>query len=137
MHDAFNLWSMGMFSNSGMGAGAGLDNFWKNRMWVWLRWGAMIKKLLKKIIYIFYIFTIKIFFKNTLDSQKKKKKKKEGKKNKKNHKTKKKCPTLSPYHADHALRICHVYPSNHNVSHQSKMTKAATWLWVQLGGPIE
>ena len=84
----------------------------------------MIKKLLKKIIYIFYIFTIKIFFKNTLDSQKKKKK--EGKKHKTNHKTKKKCPTLSPYHADHALRICHVYPSNHNVSHKGKMTKAAT-----------
>ena len=45
-----------------------------------------------------------------------------------------KCPTLSPNHAisDHAL-----YPSQPTHVHQCKMTKTATWLWVQLGGPIE
>ena len=89
------------------------------------------KKIIKKIlIYIFYIFTIKIFLKNTLDSQKKKRKKNEKKKKTRSTKqnTKQKRNVLHSHliMPDHALRICHVYPSNHNVSHQGKMTKAAT-----------
>ena len=73
------LCSMGGFRDSGAGAGAGaeLDNFWKR--WVRVRRDSAIKKLLKIFLFNFlYIFTIKIFLKNTLlclDSQKKKKKK--------------------------------------------------------------
>ena len=57
---------------------AGLGNFWKSRVRV--RQDSAIKKLLKIFLFIFYlyflyIFTIKIFLKNTLlclDSQNKK-----------------------------------------------------------------
>ena len=69
------LCSTGAFRDSGAGAGAELDNFWKR--WVRVRRDSAIKKLLKIFLFNFlYIFTIKIFLKNTLlclDSQKKKK----------------------------------------------------------------
>ena len=66
-----NLCSMDAFRDSG--AGARLGNFWKR--WVPVQRDSAIKKLLKIFWFIFlYIFTIKIFLKNTLlclDSQKK------------------------------------------------------------------
>ena len=52
------LWSMGAFPDSGAsvgaGAGAGLSNFWKNRVRV--RQGATIKKLFKIFLFIFSIY---------------------------------------------------------------------------------
>ena len=61
-----HLWSAGAFRNLGAGAGAGLSNFWKNRVQVWR--DLAIKKLLK------------IFLKNTLlclDSQNKERRRQE------------------------------------------------------------
>ena len=70
-----NLCSMDAFRDSG--AGARLGNFWKR--WVPVQRDSAIKKLLKIFWFIFlYIFTIKIFLKNTLlclDSQKKERRK--------------------------------------------------------------
>ena len=79
---AHYLCSTGAFrdSDAGAGTGAGFGNFWKR--WVRVRRDSTIKKLLKIFLFIFsfflYIFTIKIFLKNTLlclDSKKKRKKK--------------------------------------------------------------
>jgi len=51
-----NLWSTGVFLDSGAGASAsaGLDNFWKSR--VWMPQGMAIKKLLKIFLFLFSIY---------------------------------------------------------------------------------
>ena len=60
-----SLWSTGAFPDSG--AGVGLGNFWKSWMRVRRGVGCGAKKLLKIFyLYFLYIFTIKIFLKNTL-----------------------------------------------------------------------
>ena len=48
------LWSTGAFPDLGAGAGAGLGNFWKNKVRV--QWGAAIKKLLKIFLFLFSIY---------------------------------------------------------------------------------
>ena len=78
---------MGAFPDSGAGAdaGAGLSNFWKS--WEWVR---QLKNYLKYFyLYFLYIFTIKIFLKNTLlclDSQNKERRRQETQKKKENTK---------------------------------------------------
>ena len=55
---SINLWSMGAFRDSGVGVGAGagvgFGNFWKSKVRVWR--DSTIKKLLKKILFIFSIY---------------------------------------------------------------------------------